>query len=169
MKKGLRKLRVALILISSKKMFSLSLDASAGANFVPKNVFEFCLAQISFQNISPKNVFDLFLRKTLFFRLFYPIFRKHFENCFEFFENKNRSFFELLGNFFCSFRSSEKFSSNSLRRCDFFAPNFVKIRAILAIFRPFKDFQFLAVHYLFHTLTVENCDYLGGEGSNNKK
>ena len=32
--------------------------------------------------------------------------------------------------------------SNSLRRCDFFGPNFIKIRAILAILRSLKDFRF---------------------------
>ena len=71
-------------------------------------------------------------------------------------------FFENFSNFsgtFGSFRSFDFFSSNSLRRCDFFGPKIVKIRAILAIFRPFEDFQFLAVHYLFHTLTIENCHY----------
>ena len=56
-----------------------------------------------------------------------------------------RFLFYYFSNFpgtFRSFCSFEKFSSNSLCRCDFFGPNFVKIRAILAIFRSFEDFQF---------------------------
>ena len=71
-----------------------------------------------------------------------------------------RKFFDHFSNFsgtFCSFRSFNLFSSNSWRRCDFFGPKIVKIRAVLAICRSFEDFQFLAVHYLFHTLTMENC------------
>ena len=41
-------------------------------------------------------------------------------------------------------RSFERFSKNRSRRCDSFGPKIVKIRAILAIFRPFEvpnDFQ----------------------------
>ena len=34
-----------------------------------------------------------------------------------------------------------KFSKNRSRRCDDFGQKLVKIRAILAIFRPFKDFD----------------------------
>ena len=34
-------------------------------------------------------------------------------------------------------------------RCDLLGPKILKIRAILAIFRLFEDFQFLAVHDLF--------------------
>ena len=41
---------------------------------------------------------------------------------------------------FRSFRPFENFSNNRSRRDDSFGPKIVKIRAILAIFRPFKDF-----------------------------
>ena len=41
--------------------------------------------------------------------------------------------------------------------CDSIGPKIMEIGVILAIFRSFEDFQFLAVHYLFHTLTIENC------------
>ena len=58
------------------------------------------------------------------------IFRKKIDN------------FSNFSGTFRSFRSFENFSSNSLCRCDFFAPNFIKIRAILAIFRPLEDFRF---------------------------
>ena len=42
--------------------------------------------------------------------------------------------------YFRSFRPFENFSKNRSRRDDSFGPKIVKIRAILAIFRPFKDF-----------------------------
>ena len=43
---------------------------------------------------------------------------------------------------FLSFCSFQIFSWDSLGRCDLFGPKIVKIRAILAIFRPFEDFRF---------------------------
>ena len=38
--------------------------------------------------------------------------------------------------------SREQFSWNSLGCCDLIGQNFVKIRAIITIFRPFEDFRF---------------------------
>ena len=56
--------------------------------------------------------------------------RKNFENF-------------LYNSFVCSFaRSFENFSNFSSRRRDRFGPKIVKFRAILAIFRPFEDFEF---------------------------
>ena len=56
----------------------------------------------------------------------------------------NRKFEIFLYNsFVCSFaRSFENFSNFSSRRRDRFGPKIVKFRAILAIFRPFEDFEF---------------------------
>ena len=49
----------------------------------------------------------------------------------------------LYNSFVCSFaRSFENFSNFSSRRRDRFGPKIVKFRAILAIFRPFEDFEF---------------------------
>ena len=56
-----------------------------------------------------------------------------------------RKFFEKFPHksFVCSFaRSFENFSKFSSRRRDRFGPKIVKFRAILAIFRPFEDFEF---------------------------
>ena len=55
---------------------------------------------------------------------------------------ENSNFF-LYNSFVCSFaRSFENFSNFSSRRRDRFGPKIVKFRAILAIFRPFEDFEF---------------------------
>ena len=58
--------------------------------------------------------------------------------------NDRKKFEKILYNsFVCSFaRSFEKFSNFSLRRRDRFDPKIAKFRAILAIFRPFEDFEF---------------------------
>ena len=54
----------------------------------------------------------------------------------------NRKNFALYTSFVCSFaRSFENFSNFSSRRRDRFGPKIVKVRAILAIFRPFEDFD----------------------------
>ena len=58
---------------------------------------------------------------------------------------KFRKIFEkfLYKSFVCSFaRSFENFSNFSSRRRDRFGPKIAKFRAILAIFRPFEDFEF---------------------------
>ena len=48
----------------------------------------------------------------------------------------------FVRSFVCPFfRSFEKFSKNRPRRCDDLGPKIVKIGAILAIFRPIKDFD----------------------------
>ena len=50
---------------------------------------------------------------------------------------------KLYNSFVCSFaRSFEKFSKFGSRRRDRFGPKIVKFRGILAIFRPFEDFEF---------------------------
>ena len=54
-----------------------------------------------------------------------------------FFEKFSENFLK----YFCSFCPFENFSKNRSRRDDSFGPKIVKIRAILAIFRPFKDFH----------------------------
>ena len=65
---------------------------------------------------------------------FPPKFSKNFRKFFEIF---------LYKSFVCSFaRSFENFSNFSSRRRDRFGPKIVKFRAILAIFRPFEDFEF---------------------------
>ena len=65
---------------------------------------------------------------------FPPKFSKNFRIFFEIF---------LYKSFVCSFaRSFENFSKFSSRRRDRFGPKIVKFRAILAIFRPFEDFEF---------------------------
>ena len=54
-------------------------------------------------------------------------------------------FVENVSNFlktFRTFRSFENFSRNRSRRDDSFGPKIVEFRAILAIFRPFEDFEF---------------------------
>ena len=54
-----------------------------------------------------------------------------------------RTFFDFVFDFlkiFRALRSFEIFSKNRSRRDDSFGPKIVKIRAILAIFRPFEDF-----------------------------
>ena len=62
---------------------------------------------------------------------------ENFENFRKIFENF------LYKSFVCSFaRSFENFSNFSSRRRDRFGPKIVKFRAILAIFRPFEDFEF---------------------------
>ena len=50
-------------------------------------------------------------------------------------------------------RSFKKFGKNGSRRCDFFGPKIVEIRAILAIFRPFEVFA--GVRYLFGCFEVD--------------
>ena len=62
-------------------------------------------------------------------------------------------------NFFAKFSKSLSVSSfrrslkNRSRRCDFFCPKIVKIRAILAIFRSFEVFA--GVRYLFGCFEVD--------------
>ena len=76
-------------------------------------------------------------------------------------------FFDNFSNFPGTFRSSrsfEIFSSNSLRRCDFFHPNFVKIRTILGIFWTFEDFRFSrralsAICNIYRELWLIDCQY----------
>ena len=54
----------------------------------------------------------------------------------EFFRN-------IFWKIFIGFLCSKKLSNFSSRRCVWFAPKIVQIRAILSIFRPFEDFRFL--------------------------
>ena len=58
----------------------------------------------------------------------------------KYFSNFFANFSKIFLKYFRSFRPFENFSKNRSRRDDSFGPKIVKIRAILAIFRPFKDF-----------------------------
>ena len=53
-------------------------------------------------------------------------------------------FSKIFHSFVCSFLCSNFFKNCGLCRCDRFAPIIVQIRAILAIYRTFEDFRFLA-------------------------